>query len=164
MSIKTRCMALIVCVLAFTGCSHLNALAGLEPPKVSLVDMQLAQSSLFEQQFDIKLRVKNPNNKEIPLNGLKFDIYLTGVELGNAQTAKANVIPALGDSVIELKLSTSTFAWLQLAQGMQHKAMEKIDYRIAGTLFSSGLFSRLPFTKSGEIDINKLLPRQKPHR
>jgi len=43
------------------------------PPLVRLADLRLMESSVFEQRFEIDLRIGNPNDFALPIDGLTFD-------------------------------------------------------------------------------------------
>ena len=42
------------------------------PPKINLSDLRILESSGFEQELEVDLRVSNPNNFDIDLEGLSF--------------------------------------------------------------------------------------------
>jgi LEA14-like dessication related protein len=45
-----------------------------ETPRVNIADLTPKDMAIFEQRFDVKLRIQNPNNVELSINGLLFDI------------------------------------------------------------------------------------------
>jgi LEA14-like dessication related protein len=45
---------------------------GLQKPQVSLVDIRPAASTLLEQNFDLTLRMQNPNRLPIKASGLNL--------------------------------------------------------------------------------------------
>ncbi|HEY5598379.1 MAG TPA: LEA type 2 family protein, partial [Kiloniellales bacterium] len=60
-------------VLVLAACAPIDKA---EPPEVSLADIKLLPGGLFEQKFQLELRVTNPNNFDLPLEGLSFKLAL----------------------------------------------------------------------------------------
>ena len=67
---------LIVSMLALllTGCAGLPS--GMEAPTVTIADFGAGGGGFFEQQFNLKLRVQNPNNSELKIDGFRALAYL----------------------------------------------------------------------------------------
>ena len=43
--------------------------AEIEPPKISIANIAPKDFTIFEQRFDVQLRIQNPNEKELGING-----------------------------------------------------------------------------------------------
>ena len=53
---------------------------GIEPPKISIANIAPKDVAFFEQRFDVQLRIQNPNEKELSLTGMRFEIDLNEKE------------------------------------------------------------------------------------
>ena len=62
-------------VLALGGC----ALAPhFEPPRLSVVGVQVVSSELWEQRLKVRLRVQNPNDVALAVKGIDYTFDVTG--------------------------------------------------------------------------------------
>ena len=68
-------LALILLAALVTGCAGLQSL---EPPEVSVVSLKPVAATLMEQRFEVGLRVLNPNNRDIDVKGLDFELDING--------------------------------------------------------------------------------------
>ena len=128
---------------------------GIEAPKISIANIAPKDFALFEQRFDVQLRIANPNEKELGLNGMRFDIDLNEKEFANGMTGETVVIPRFGSQVVNVEVITGISSFLRQIQDLNKTgAGGKMTYRIKGTAFveSPGTF-KLPFDEKGEVDL-----------
>ena len=64
----------VLAVLALAGCAALPT--NLETPEVSFVGLRAVEASVFEQRLEVRMKVHNPNDIQLPVNGLDVDIEL----------------------------------------------------------------------------------------
>lgn len=128
-----------------------------EKPAVTLVGVDLESLGLFEQRFILKLRVKNPNDVDIPVEGLVFEVELNGRPFANGVSNVGVTIPRLGEAVLEVKASSNLAAFLRQWRDLEKEGKPGMDYRVRGNLRVSG-YGALPFDHRGEAPIPKLLP------
>src|SRR3954471_7616553 len=62
--------------LVLAGCAGLPT--GMQPPSVTLSEFGVGNASLFEQQFNLKLRIQNPNREEFKVDGIAFELEVNG--------------------------------------------------------------------------------------
>ena len=62
-----RCGTLLCGLALLAGCAGMPG--QMEPLNVTLSDVRPLQVGLLEQEYAMKLRVQNPNNREIALQG-----------------------------------------------------------------------------------------------
>ena len=68
------------------GCA---ALPKLEAPKLSVVSLKMQGGDIFSQRVQVRMRVFNPNTRELPISGITYSIEVNDAELGNGATARA---------------------------------------------------------------------------
>lgn len=126
-----------------------------EVPRVHIADMTAKDVAIFEQRFDVKLRIQNPNNTDLSINGLKFDIDLNEREFANGMSGQRLVVPRFGSEVMEVEVFTTLGSFLRQVQNLSSGTSQKVRYRLKGTAFvdAPGTF-KAPFDESGEIDLN----------
>lgn len=139
----------LIAVLTLSACATLPG--SLTPPEVTLADLRLIDVGLFEQRFGLSLRVVNPNNVDIPVEGLSFALELNGTSFATGVSNESVKIPRLGEAILDVQAVSSLTGLLhqlrRLSQGDQG-----IEYRIHGKLITDGLLGGVPFDKRGQIE------------
>ncbi|MDF0605063.1 LEA type 2 family protein [Neisseriaceae bacterium TC5R-5] len=134
-------------LLLLTSCSSL----GYEKPRVSVTDIQPGKANLFEQNFNISLRITNPNKLALNAKGLAFDLAVAGELMAHGQSQQAIVLPAQGEAVVTVSLRTSLISWLQqVGKRMEQGGGPALEYQISGTLEGVNGLADVPFTSKGE--------------
>ncbi|SDY86721.1 LEA type 2 family protein [Nitrosomonas sp. Nm33] len=130
------------------GCTQLGGIK--QNPSISLADIELVELGLLEQRFNLKLRIQNPNDIALRINGMTFDVELNGVDFAKGLSDQVVTVPRLGEKVMEVK-ATSTLGtlWKQLGE-LEKSSREKVEYRLSGRLFLEGLGS-VPFERKGDV-------------
>ena len=77
-----------------------------ETPKFSIADIAPKDMTLMEQRFDLKVRIQNPNNFDLGINGVRFDIALNGKEFGTGMSGAKVTVPRFGSEVISGEVIT----------------------------------------------------------
>ncbi|MBP1742842.1 MAG: uncharacterized protein H6Q48_5135, partial [Deltaproteobacteria bacterium] len=70
---SSRC-CLIALVLLLLGCAALYQ--SMERPRINIANIMPRDIKVFEQVFDLELRIQNPNNTPLEVNGLAFELEL----------------------------------------------------------------------------------------
>ena len=133
------------------GCTQLAGIK--QSPDITLADIELEKLGFLEQRFLVKLRIRNPNDVALHINGMTFDVELNGTSFAKGLSDKAVTVPRMGETVIEVKAtSTLGMVWKQLSQ-LQKSGHDKVDYRLFGRLFLRGLSSSIPFEQKGDVSL-----------
>ena len=122
---------------------------------VHIADMTPKEMAIFEQRFNIKLRIQNPNDVEFSINGLRFDIELNERAFANGMSGQRVTVPRFGSEVVETEVFTTLGSFLRQVEKLNKAGGQKVRYRLKGTAFvdAPGTF-KAPFDESGEIDLN----------
>lgn len=123
--------------------------------RVHIADMTPKDMAIFEQRFDVKLRIQNPNEVEFSINGLKFDIELNERDFANGMSGEHVVVPRFGSEVVNVEVFTTLASFLRQVQEFSGGTGQKVRYRLKGTAFvdAPGSF-KAPFDEKGEIELN----------
>ncbi len=143
---------LVLCCLLLpllAGCSSLGAYS--QAPRVSLVDVRPLEMGLFEQRYRLKLRIRNPNAAALPVSGMDYTLYINGREFADGVDSQAFSVPAYGEMVIEVAVSSSLLDVVQQLQ--QRESRQALSWRLAGGLRVPGHLGRLPFEYAGRLDL-----------
>lgn len=143
---------ILLVIELMSACSTLPS--NFETPKISIVGITTKDVALFEQRFDVQLRIQNPNDFDLGLNGIRFDIELNNKEFGKGMSPAKVIVPRLGSEVVTGELITGLGSFLRQVQGM-NASTATLLYHLKGTAFavSPGDFT-IPFDESGEVDLH----------
>jgi LEA14-like dessication related protein len=139
--------------LALAACSAFPS--RLEPPSVTLADLRPAKIGLFEQEFALKIRVQNPNDVEIPLSGLSFQIELNDKPFAKGVSPQSTTVPPFGEVLLDVSAVSGLSGVLAQLSAMREAPPERITYRLQGKLASPSRGS-VPFDQKGSIDLSGL--------
>lgn len=150
-------MGLVGC-LALSGCAAIPR--DLKTPEVSFVGLRAVEASVFEQKLEVRLKVRNPNDLELPVKGLEVDIELAGEPFARGTSAREFVVPALGEAEFDMHVTANAAPALLRIAGGDRKSRE-IDYRLKGKLSTRiGMLRTIPFEQAGKLPISDLLGKK----
>lgn len=148
----------VLSLLLLAGCAALMGYA--HKPEVSLSSLQVEGITLFEQRFRLLLRVRNPNDRDLAVDGLEFTLDLNGEPLARGLSAEAVTVPRLGEATVTVFATSDLNGWLKQFRKLKRDGdgnlPERLPYRLKGTV-SSGSLGRIPFTQDGEVPVAALL-------
>jgi LEA14-like dessication related protein len=136
-----KLLVLVLFVLA--GCA---SLLGLKPPEVALADVRLVEARLLEQRFRLTLRVSNPNDRDIRIDGLRFTMELAGQRFGQGVSGEQVVLKRLSETSVPVEVSAQLLNLLGKLKGGD----EGLDYRLQGEVITHD-YGTLPFTRTGKF-------------
>lgn len=146
--------ALATAALLAAGCAGLPT--GMQPPSVTLSEFGVGNASLFEQQFDLKLRIQNPNREEFRIDGIAFDLEINGHPFAKGVGGQDVTVPGFSSAFMNAE-AVSTLTGI-LRQFGRLTELGKFSYRIKGTLALGG-GQRVPFEEAGEFDFKSVAPK-----
>jgi LEA14-like dessication related protein len=142
-------MLLVFCVLLITGCATMNQYP--EQPRVSLVSIQPKAMTLLEQRYGLQLRILNPNETAIPLEGMSYSLEINGREFAYGVSRQAVSIPAFGEALLDVDVVSNLLNVMQQVQEMSNEQPDVLRYRLSGKLSLSNSLLKLPFDYHGEL-------------
>lgn len=152
--LRARCLRpplAVVVLLVATFASGCAALAPkLEKPTLEVIGVEVVDAQFSQQRFNVKMRVKNPNDRELPIRGLHYTMQLAGEDFGAGQSAKAFTVPALGEADFDVSVTTNLAASLLKILPKLDRNSGNLDYRLRGTVETDLMFLRsIPFDQKG---------------
>lgn len=146
-----RAVAGLLALLVLAACAQIGEMRS---PQVHVVDIRLLQSGLLEQRFRVELRIGNPNDFDLPLDGLTFELDLNGRRFAEGFTNQAVTVPRLGEARVSVDASTTLIDMMAQALILGERA--ELSYRIEGVVYLRGLARRqVPYERGGRL---RLLP------
>ncbi|HET7204935.1 MAG TPA: LEA type 2 family protein [Steroidobacteraceae bacterium] len=155
----------LVALLATTvamlgGCSAFAP--KLETPQLSLLGIQMMSTDMFAQKFRVRVKVENPNDLELPVRGLDYQIILMGDSFAEGVSSDRFVVPAKGEAEFDMVVTTNFVSSLgRLISRVGGGKLEDLDYEIAGeVLLDKGFVKKIPFNHHGTVDIARALGKK----
>lgn len=146
-----RWLAASLALAALAGCGSLAP--KLQEPRLEVVDITLLKSDLLQQQLKVRLRVINPNDRELPVRGISCQMELAGHPFADGQSEHEFVVPALGSAEFDVGVTANAAGALLKMLGGGHK-LDTLPYRLHGKVsLSSGLLRSIPFDKTGDFKL-----------
>ena len=144
-----------ICVL-LSGCGSLGP--RMKTPELSIVNVDIVKSDLFEQRLKARMRVQNPNPRELAVKGITYTIEVGGEEFGRGLSGSSFVVPAFGeaefDMIVTANMAGTLLRLASKAQQAGGSAPDQIDYRIIGRVsLASGLLRSIPFEEKGAFKL-----------
>jgi LEA14-like dessication related protein len=124
-------------------------------PNISVIGIEMRGGNLLQQNFAVKLNIQNPNDRALPVRGLRTELTVGGELIASGVSDRAVVIPAFGESEFDMTIRANLgMALLQLA-GKANSGADSIDYDLTGTASIDLPFLRsLPFRQSGTLKLS----------
>ncbi len=145
--------ALCAVMLLLAGCALKPQL---EAPRLTLMSVSMTSADMFNQQFIVRMHVQNPNDRDIPVNGIDYELFLEGDSFAEGVVNKPFVIPALGETEFDLPVRTNFVSSLgRLVSRLQGR--KEVNYEIQGNVLTKvGVFNKIPFRERGSVDLATL--------
>ncbi|WP_051710019.1 LEA type 2 family protein [Andreprevotia chitinilytica] len=148
---------LVLATLLLAAC--MNVPDHFEKPRVSLAGIELKEVGLLEQRFVLTLRLQNPNNISIPIDGLDAELSIADKPLAQGVLRQHVTLPALGEATVPIEVTANLPALIKAWRALQQRG----SYRLTGKLFVPLRPDGVPFDHTGELPmlndvLNKLVP------
>lgn len=145
------CRRAVLAALAATGLGGCALLLPAEPPKVNVIGLERVALSGFELRFNLKLRVQNPNGRDIEFDGLAVDLDVNGRPLATGVTAEKGTLPRFGETVITLPVSVNAVATVRQMLGLADGSVRSdLPYVLRGRVGTGG-GATLRFSSEGVL-------------
>lgn len=152
MSTSRFVMIVALCVsMMLAGCARQQPL---EAPEVHISDLSLQQAGLFEQRWQITLRVSNPNERTIRVNTLDYEVFVNDSRFARGLNGEPFELAGMSDTLVTTTVSTRLLLTLQ--QWLQMQDEDVLNYRLEGRARVAGYPLPLRFEQKGDIVIPEL--------
>jgi LEA14-like dessication related protein len=145
-------LKITVLILLFlpVGCASLGKT--LEPPRITLSNVQFEEPKALETVLQIELRVFNTNDVPIKVKGLDCDLEINGKSFAKGVSTVDKEIPAFGTTTVPVTLYSSVVDFFRGIVGLQK--MENLKFGVSGRLHLEGGFLMppvIPFKAEEEL-------------
>lgn len=123
-----------------------------ESPRVSLVSIQPQKMGVLEQRFGLQLRILNPNDTAIPVEGLSYVVEINNREFAYGASRQAVDIPAFGEALLDVEVVSNLLNVVQQLQALNAETGSSLRYRLSGKIGLANSVTSLPFDYSGVLE------------
>jgi LEA14-like dessication related protein len=124
-----------------------------QAPSLAVVNVQMGHSDLWQQHLQVRMSVHNPNERELPVQGLNYILEVNGEECAHGESGASFVVPARGDAEFDMNVTANAAA--VLLRMLAHGSAAAVQYRIHGKVqLASGMLRSVPFDQHGELQLH----------
>jgi len=137
--------------LVLASCASLGPYR--DPPRVSLVNVIPMEMTLFEQRYRLTLRIQNPNDVALPVDGMDYTVEINDQKFADGVSSQQFRVPAYGEQVIDVVVTSTLLNVLQQVRDQQAGPHEKLSWKLSGGLSVPDHLGKLPFEYAGSLDL-----------
>jgi len=141
----------MILVFSFAGCTWMGT--SMERPRINIANVTPTEIKLFEQLFDLELRIQNPNDSPLVINGLSFELEINEKPFASGLSDQNVTIGRFNSEIVHVKAITSLWSFLRQVAELQRTGMPRVSYRIRGAIYAGPSGIKLRFDDAGEIQI-----------
>jgi LEA14-like dessication related protein len=132
------------------------------PPSIALANVELVRPGLLRQDLVLDLRIGNPNNFDIPIDGLTFRLDIDGQPFAEGYSNQRLTVPRLSEVSIPVAATTDTFAIVRQIMSLGDR--QEIRYRMHGYAYIAELAGsrRIPYEREGTLSLDPGTRRPAP--
>lgn len=122
-----------------------------EQPHLQVVDVDVVRADLLRQQLRVRMLVQNPNDRELNVRGITYEIQVAGEAFAHGESERDFRVPANGQMEFDVDATANAAATMLRLLGGGGR-LDNIGYQITGTVkLANGLKRSVPFTHKGAI-------------
>jgi LEA14-like dessication related protein len=139
--------------VALSACAMMRP--DLQAPELSLVSASLASADIFSQQFNLRLQVENPNDRDLPVKGIDYKLFLEGDAFAEGMSTAPFVVPARGETEFDLSVRTNFMSSIgRLLSRIERNDSSRVRYALSGeVLVDIPFVGAIPFNETGTVDL-----------
>lgn len=127
----------------------------MKSPEVSLAGVTIEEFGLLEQRLGLELRVMNPNDADLPIDGVSFAVDVNGQKFAKGVSNKAVTVPRFGEAIVDVSAVTTLGTLLRQLGELAKDGRDTVRYRVHGQLYGGGM-NGVPFDTTRELKLPKL--------
>lgn len=144
------------CLLSLlSACTH--PFTRIQPPSVSIAGIELIEAKVLEQRYRLQLRIQNPNGQALPISGMRYRLFLNGIEFAHGVSSQAVHIPAYEERLVDVELVSTIGAVVEQLSHWPRPSDEALRYRLAGEAEVSRRLAPVGFEYHGAIPLQTRL-------
>lgn len=143
---------IVAMALLLGACASLNPIS---KPEVAITRINVGASNGLQQQLLVGLQLDNPNGFDLRMGRLRYEMSLAGSKLASGRFNEEVVIPANGQSNIDVPVGINLLSGFGLLKNLLTNVGADLDYelKLSADVGNFGL-GDMTVVKSGVVGIN----------
>ena len=138
-----------VILFFMAGCATLPA--NFKEPGVSVVSVTPRISNSTTSEFDIVLRVTNPNRSALDIKGLSYTIHLTGQQVVAGVASELPEVAAYGEADFTLRARADLLGGLNVLSRILAEPGNPIDFEFNAEIDVGTFYPMIRVNKTGVV-------------
>lgn len=152
-----RSLCLTLLMLLSTGCALLHS--SVAAPNVVLESLELLSAEGLSQRFNVGLRLSNPNDRPLKIDGISYTLAINGHKLVSGVGKGIPEVAAFSEVAFDVQASTNMFSALALINKlMGTDASGALDYKLQADISVAGVPRTLSVVESGTVPLMSMTP------
>ena len=149
---------LATAVILATLCACSVFVPKMQAPQLAIVNVAMTSGDIFSQQFRVRLRVENPNDRELPVKAIDYKLFLQGDSFAEGTSTAPFNVPAHGETEFDITMRTNFVSSIgRLLSRFDGSSENKVQYSMTGNVrLEGGWVRKIPFSQSGVVDLKTL--------
>jgi len=144
---------LIVSLLS--GCVGMPVMQTISP-QISIADFKVKNLGFLEQNYQLRLQIKNPNPIPLPISGMDYKLFLNDKEFTHGETSQGITIPASGEDFLDIEVKSNLMKVVEDWKNFDDWNSlfnRDFNYQLKGNVSLMEGTPSLPFDKTGEVSL-----------
>lgn len=147
MAVAAFCLAMA----GLTGCATMQP--NFETPSVTFTSFRMLPSSGITPEFEIGLRVTNPNAQALKLRGLAYTASLDGEELIKGVANELPIIDGYGTGDVTLTVTPDVMGGIQFFSKLMRDPRDTVRYELEAKLDVGSFVPAIRVRDEGKISL-----------
>jgi LEA14-like dessication related protein len=152
-----RCLtaaALLALALTLSSCAAFGP--KLDVPRLTLVRIAMTSADIFTQQFLVRVHVENPNDRELPIRGIDYKLFLEGDSFAEGLSNKPFTVPAMGETEFDMMVRTNFVSGIGRLMSRLN-GRDQVQYVVEGKVLTDiSMAKKIPFQETGTVSLGVL--------
>ncbi|HEY0683958.1 MAG TPA: LEA type 2 family protein [Steroidobacter sp.] len=150
--VVTRFALVFALLITASSCSVLRP--ELQAPRLALMSVAMTSADIFNQQFLIRVNIENPNDRELPITGLDYKVFLEGDSFAKGTLKRPFTVPANGETDFDMTIRTNFVSGIgRLLSRLNGRT--QVNYTVEGKLLTDIRFlKKIPFNETGSVNLD----------
>ncbi len=141
----------LIAATILTGCATIPT--DFVQPGVAVVSVTPGDWNSFSPEFEIVLRVTNPNRTPLKVAGLSYTIHLEGNKVIEGVAGELPKIAAYGEENVTLHATADLFGGLNLLAGLLAAPSDQIEFEFNAQIDVGAFYPMINIKKTGAISV-----------
>ena len=122
-------------------------------PTVSLVAVSPRDAEALSPEFDVVLRITNPNRKRLAIEGMSYRIRLAGSEVIDGVARDVPSIAPYGEAEVTLRARANLLGGINFLAGLLANADRPIDFELVARLDVGAFYPVIQIERRGQLTL-----------